>query len=134
MQESEIRRMSTGELVRRLVNNVSALVDREAELARREAREDATHVGTGAVAMILGGLMIYTALAALIVALIVALTQGMPPWAVALIAAAVFLVVGAVVAFIGYRTVRVQPLARTRRTVREDVEWVRAQMTSQAKS
>ena len=34
MQDGEIRQMSTGELVRRLVNNVSSLVDHEAELAK----------------------------------------------------------------------------------------------------
>ena len=133
MQETEFRRMGTGDLVRRLINNVSSLVDREAELAKEEVRQDAVQVGTGAGALILGGLMIYTAVATLIVALILALASALQPWAVALIVAAVFLVIGAIVAFVGYRRVQVQPLARTRQTVREDVQWVKAQMTSQAR-
>ncbi|HEX9016688.1 MAG TPA: phage holin family protein [Chloroflexota bacterium] len=133
MQDAEIRRMSTGELVRRLVNNVSGLVDREAELAKQEVKSDAVQVGSGAGILIFGGLMLYTGVAALVVTLIVALTSALQPWAVALIVAVVFLVIGAIVAFVGYRRVRVQPLARTRQTVREDVQWVRAQMTSQAR-
>jgi len=133
VQETEIRRLGTGDLVRRLINNVSSLVDREAELAKQEARQDAMKVGTGAAALILGGLMIYTAVASLIVALILALTPTLLPWAVALIVAAVFLVIGAIAAFIGYSRVKVQPLSRTRQTVREDVQWVRAQMNSQAR-
>ncbi len=133
MTDGEVRRMSTGELVRRLVNNVSSLVDREAELAKQEARADAVQIGTGAGALIFGGLMLYTGVAALIVALVIALTSALLPWAVALIVAAVFIVLGAIVAFFGYSRVKVQPLAKTRQTVREDVQWVKAQMTSQAR-
>ena len=48
VQETEFRRLGTGDLVRRLINNVSSLVDREAELAKQEVRQDAMQVGTGA--------------------------------------------------------------------------------------
>lgn len=133
MTDAEVRQMGTGELVRRLVNNVSSLVDHEAELAKQEAKQDAVHVGMGAGVLALGGLMAYTGFAALIVTIIVALTTALQPWAVALIVAVVFLVVGAILAIFGLRMVKVQPLSKTRQTVREDVQWVKAQMTSQAR-
>ena len=125
--------MSTGELVRRLINNVSALVDHEAELAKQEARKDALTYGYAAGFLAVGGLMLYTFVAALIVALVVWLASPLAPWAITLIVAGVFLVLGAILGFIGYRMVKTQPMAKTRQTVREDVQWVRAQMTSQGK-
>lgn len=133
MEKAELRRLSTGELMRRLINNMSTLVDREADLARQEVRADAVQVGTGVAALAVGGLLIYTAVVALIVALVAWLGPGLFPWAIALIVAAIFAIVGIVAALIGWRRVRVQPLVRTRQTVREDLQWVRAQMTSQAK-
>ncbi len=133
MQDSEIRQLNTGELVRRLINNMSTLVDREAGLARQEARADAIQVGIAVAGLAAAGLLIYTAVVALIVALVVGLASALYPWAAALIVAVVFAVLGIIAALIGLSRIKMRPLARTRRTVREDIQWVRAQMTSQAK-
>lgn len=133
MQESEIRQLNTGELVRRLISNMSTLVDRETDLAKQEAKSDAVQVGFAVAGLAAGGLLIYTAVVALIVALVVWLGAALYPWAVALIVAGVFAILGIVAALIGLSRVKVRPLARTRRTIKEDIQWVRAQMTSQAR-
>ena len=133
MQESEIRQLNTGELVRRLISNMSTLIDRETDLAKQEAKTDAVQVGIAVAGLAAGGLLIYTAVVALIVALVVWLGAALYPWAVALIVAGVFAILGIVAALIGLSRVKVRPLGRTRRTIREDIQWVRAQMTSQGR-
>ena len=61
----------------------------------------------------------------LFVALAFALTAWLPGWAAALIIAAVVLAVALVAAMSGWgRRVRT-PLARTRESVKEDLEWVK---------
>ena len=127
MREHTIRTLSTGELVRRLMNNVSALINREVDLAKQEARSDVRQAIGGGITLALGLLLLYTALAALIVAAILAIAPTMTPVSAALIIALVFAVLGAIIALIGWNQVKVQPLERTRETLREDVEWARSQ-------
>ncbi len=128
VSEEAIRRLNTGELVRRLVNNLSHLVDREVDLAKREALSDVIHVGAGAVLLGFALLLLYTFIAALIVAAIYAVASLAPPMSsviASLVIAGVFLVLGLIFAAVGWFVLRIRPLERTQETVREDVEWVR---------
>ncbi len=117
--------LSTLELVSRLARTASRLVTREAELAKVEARADiaatvemARRLAVAAVAGLVGVTMLFVALA-------FALTAWLPGWAAALIIAAAVLAVAAVAAMSGWgRRVRT-PLARTRESVKEDLEWVK---------
>ncbi len=128
MSEDTIRRQSTGELLRRLVDNLSALVDREVDLAKAEAKVDALRAGSGAVFLVFGLMLFYTCGAALITAAtlaVIAAVGGASPTIAALIVAGVFLVLGIVFASIGFLLARIRPLERTRETVREDIQWAR---------
>ncbi|MHB1132703.1 MAG: phage holin family protein [Chloroflexota bacterium] len=127
MREETIRRLNTGELMARLVSNVSALADRQIALAKEEAREDVTKVATGGGLLGAGVLLAYTAIPALVTAIILFLAPTLSPAWVALIVAAIFAVIGGIVAFFGYRRVKLQPLEKTRQTLKEDVEWARSQ-------
>ena len=133
MQQENVRRMGTGELLRRLINNVSELVDREVVLAKEEAKADAIQMGSGAGVLVVGGLFLFSTVAALITAAVIALFSALEPWAIALIVAGVFAVLGAILAFIGYRRVKVEPLAKTRQSLKEDVEWAKTQVRSPAR-
>lgn len=133
IQDEAVRRLGTGDLLRRLVNNISAIVDREVELAKEEAKSEAITVGTGTGLLALGGLMIYTVLPAIVVAIIYAINPTLPPVTVALITAAVFLVLGAILALVGWNMVKVKPMERTRESVKEDIQWARSRMTSQGR-
>jgi len=122
---ARLSELSTLELVSRLARTASRLVTREAELAKVEARADiaatvemARRLAVAAAAGLVGVTM-------LLVALAFALTAWLPGWAAALIIAAVVLAVAAVAAMSGWsRRVRT-PLARTRESVKEDLEWVK---------
>lgn len=130
MQAETVRSMNTGELVRRLVSNLSTLVDRQADLVREEARRDATQAAVGAAALGAGLLLIYTAVVALIGALVIWLAPNWSPAVIALVVAGVFAVLGIIAALVGRSRLQVRPLERTRETVRENLEWARSQMTS----
>lgn len=130
MREETIRRLNTGELISNLVNNISAIFDREISLAKAEARADVRQAISGGAALAIGLLFVYTAVPALVTAAILALWPTLSPPMVALIVAALFAVIGAIVAYIGWNRVRIQPLERTRETLKEDVEWARNQTTS----
>jgi hypothetical protein len=122
---ARLSELSTLELVSRFVRTASHLIQRETELAKVEARADiaatvemARRLAVAAVAGLVGVTMLFVALA-------FALTAWLPGWAAALIIAAVVLAVAAVAAMSGWgRRVRM-PLARTRESVKEDLEWVK---------
>jgi uncharacterized membrane protein YqjE len=133
LQGETIRTLSTGELIRRLSNNVSGIVDREITLAKEEAREDARQVGVGAGLLVAGGLFLYTALVGLVIAAIYAISPEISPVTAALVVTAIFAVLGVIFALVGRSRLQVQPLERTRETLKEDVEWARHQATSRGK-
>ncbi len=130
MQAETIRRLSTGELIARLVDNVSGIFDREIALAKEEARQDARQAIVGGAALAIGGILLYTVVPAVITAIVLAIWPTLNPVWIALIVAAFFLVVGAIVAIYGWMNVKMQPLERTRDTLKEDVEWAKRQTTS----
>jgi len=117
--------LSTRDLVTDITRKVSLLVRKEVELARAEVKADfqaelsmVTTMAAGVVAALLG-------LNALLVAVILALAMRMPGWAAALVVAGVMLLVAVVLGFIGWSRRVTTPLAMTRKTLREDVQWAK---------
>jgi hypothetical protein len=92
-------RRSVPVLLRSLVDEVSQLLRSEMQLARAETRENLSRAGDGVMKMVAGGLLGFAALIVLLQALVIALSNLMPPgWAA--------LLVGLVVAVIGYAMLR----------------------------
>jgi Protein of unknown function (DUF1469). len=119
------RLLSTGQLVRRIVETGSLLVEKEVELAREELKADvkaelggAAFLGVAFVAAVTGGILI-------VMAGVFVLGRWMPPWVAALGVAAFALGVAAGLAFVGWGRVARVPLEVTRKTVREDWQWVK---------
>ena len=117
--------VSTLELVSRVIRTASRLVKREAELATVEARADlastvamAKRLAVAAVAGVVG-------LTLLLVALAFALTAWLPGWLAALLVAAAVLAVAAGAGMAGWSRRVTSPLARTRESVKEDLQWVK---------
>ncbi|MHB1414804.1 MAG: phage holin family protein [Chloroflexota bacterium] len=133
MQEAEIRRLSTQDLIRRLITNITALVDREITLAKAEGRNEAIQIGTGATLAIIGALFLFSIMPAIVIVVIYAIAPGLALWAGFLIAAGVYLIIGGTLALIGYTMVNRRPLPRTRETLREDVRWAQSQTRSSAR-
>jgi hypothetical protein len=117
--------LSTRELVAEITGKVSLLVKKEVELAKTELKANAEAelamvkaLAAGAVAALLG-------LNTLLVAVVLALAMKMPGWLAALIVGGVVLVVGVVLGYLGWNWRVTTPLAVTRKTIREDVQWAK---------
>jgi hypothetical protein len=115
--------LSTVQLVKDITSEVAHLTRKQFELARTELRAELK-----AEAITVGGLGI-AALAGLatvnllLVTAVFALAQSMSGWLAGLMVSALTLVIGGIVAVLAWnRRVR-SPLARTRRTLTEDIQW-----------
>jgi uncharacterized membrane protein YqjE len=122
-----VQDLSTRDLIGSFLGKATLLIKTEAELAKAEIKADLqSHlamVKNFAIALVCGLL----ALNMLLVALVFGLTVWMPGWLAALITAAVLLVLGAVIGYIGWSR-RVTPLAVTRKTLKEDVQWAKERL------
>jgi uncharacterized membrane protein YqjE len=127
------REHSLAELLKRLSAETTQLVHQELDLAKAELTQKGRQAGSGvglfgsAAALGLG------ALGALTACIILALNAALPAWLAALIVAAVYGVIAAVLAVQGRdRVKQVTPLApeQTIETVKEDVEWAKTQTRS----
>jgi len=118
------------DLVRSIAADTGELVRKEVELAKAELTEAVLSRLKAAIALAVAGIMALmgAVFAALAVAAAVALV--LPAWASALIVAGGFLLVATVAGLVGMRRMRRPSLApeRTKRSIKEDVAWARAQL------
>jgi hypothetical protein len=121
---------STIELVRAIAQDSSLLVRKELELARLELTEAAMARAKGAAAFGAASAMGFLALIFLSVAGAVALDIVLPRWAAWLIVGGAFLVLAGGAAMFGLRRMKRPSMKpeETVRTVKEDVQWARAQL------
>lgn len=132
-QQSDLRRQSTGDLVRQLSAQTSDLVRKELDLAKAEMTEKGKKAGIGAGMFGGAGVVGLLALGALTAAIILALTEFLSPWLAALIVAVVYGAIAGVLALQGRDRVReATPPApeQTLETVKEDVAWAKSQAKS----
>lgn len=123
-----VRRMDSPELLRRLLNDVSGMVDKEVALAKAEVRETAGLTVRGVVKVAIGAALAAGALFSLLVAGILALAMLVPGWVAGLIAFGVLMVSSAIFLFTGKDelvSLRRHLFKRTRQSLREDIEWAR---------
>jgi len=121
---------STGQLVRDIAADTSTLVRKEVELAKQEVLEAVTARLLAAGMLAGAGLFALFMLLFLALAAAAALSQVVPAWAAALIVAGGFLLLAVPAGLLGVRRLKAPPLKpeETVRTVKEDVEWARAQL------
>jgi uncharacterized membrane protein YqjE len=121
---------STIELVRAIAQDSSTLVRQELQLARQEVTEAVKAKAMGAGALAAAGAMGLLALIFLAVAAAVALDLVLPRWAAWLIVGGAFLVLAGGAAMFGMRKMKRPSMKpeETVRTVKEDVEWAKAQL------
>jgi uncharacterized membrane protein YbhN (UPF0104 family) len=128
VDDLEARSLSTRQLLGRIVEVGSLLVTKEVELARAEIKAE---IGAE---LDMVKLLIAAAVAALfginmlLIAAVFALALWLPPWLAAVGFAGLMLAAAVVVGLIGWsRRVR-SPLAVTRKTVKEDLQWARERL------
>jgi uncharacterized membrane protein YqjE len=127
------RDQSLPELLKRLSAETTQLVHQELDLAKVELTQKGRQAGAGAGLFGSAAALALGALGALTACIILALDAALPAWLAALIVAAVYGVIAAVLAVQGRdRVKQVTPLApeQTIETVKEDVEWAKTQTRS----
>jgi uncharacterized membrane protein YqjE len=129
---SESRNSSTAELVKQLSGQLSLLIRKELDLAKAELTEKGKAAGVGAGMFGGAGVVALLALGALTAAVILLLDKGMEAWLAALIVAALYGAIAAVLALVGRDRVRegMPPAEQTIETVKEDVQWAKSQAKS----
>lgn len=123
-----IHHLSTIELVKQITSDVSHLAQKQVELAKAELKADLK-----SEVVMVGGLSVAAATALctlnlLLVTVVLALTTVMPGWQAGLLVSAATLVVTAVVALLAWSKRVRSPMARTKRTLREDVQWTKERL------
>ena len=115
----------TVDLLRRVVADARELVQKELALAKAELREDKAHelrMAKGLAVGVAGGL---ATLDLLLVSAVLALAQRLPGWIAALVIAAPVAIAATIAGVVGW-SLRVRtPLEKTRKTLEEDVRWMR---------
>lgn len=110
------------ELARMAVDDTIRLVQQEIQLAKIELREMLTSNIRGAIFLAAAGLFGLL----FIVMLLVALVEWIPNHTLAaLVTAAVFLVVTAILVFSGIKSLKIGAPPKTMTTLKEDAEWAR---------
>jgi uncharacterized membrane protein YqjE len=128
-----LRDRPTGELLKQLTDQTTALVRQEIELAKLELREKGRKAGVGAGMFGGAGLFGVYAFGALTACIILALATFRPGWLAALIVAVAYGGVAGVLALRGKARVReAGPLMPEQAvdTTKEDVRWVKTQAQS----
>jgi membrane protein len=118
---------STPGLIMSIAGDTSALVRKEMELARQEMVESVTARIKSVVSLAVAGVLGLFAVGWLASTLATALDGVLVPWASRLIVAGIFLLLAGVAIVLG-RGKKKGPLEETKRTIKEDMEWARAQL------
>jgi len=122
---------SVGQLVRDIATGARALVQEEMVLARMEASRTVQSRAKGAIALGVAGGAGFLAVIFGGFAAAAALARSLPDWAAFLIVMGGFLLVALLSAAVGIlRMRRPRPMEETKRTLKEDAEWAKAQLTS----
>jgi hypothetical protein len=126
--DSETQSLSTRQLLARLIETVSLLVAKEVELARAEIKADLKAELSMVTLLVAAGVVAVFSVNMLLVSAVFALTVWMPGWLAALAVAALLLAIGGVLALVGWQRRVSAPLAVTRQTVKEDVQWAKERL------
>jgi len=120
---------SLGQVVSDLSSDLSTLMKQEVQLAKVELKEEVSKVGKGAGMLGGAGFAGWFVLLFLSLALTFLLDNWLPIEVAALITAGIWGVIAAVLAVIGRKELQeANPqLPQTQQTLKEDVQWARAQ-------
>lgn len=94
-----------GELVGTLTQQLTNLIKGEIELVKAQVAEKGQKFGIGIGLFVGAGVMAFFALAVLITTVILALANAVPAWLAALIVAVALLILAALLAFVGKKSI-----------------------------
>ena len=128
MQEEKDDR-SIGELIAELSRETTTLVRQEFQLAKVEMSQKASRAGKNVGFLVVGGVVAYTGVLAIVAAVIIVLGGVIPLWLSALVVGLVIAAVGLFLVVKCANTLRQEDPAprETIETLKEDKEWLRDQ-------
>jgi hypothetical protein len=126
--DHEARTLSTRELLGRVLKLGSLLVSKEVELARAEIKADLAAELDMVKLLLAGAVTAVFGVNLLLVSAVFALADWLPGWLASLGLAALLLAVGGVLGLVGWRRRVSSPLAMTRKTVKEDMQWAKERL------
>jgi hypothetical protein len=130
LHQAPLQARSTRELVTELARKAGELARKEVALVKSEAKEDLRAEIKMASGLGVAGVCALLTLQMLLVALAFGLSEAgiLSGWLAALVIAAVVLAIGTIVGLIGWGKRVRTPLSATRRSVEENVRWVKERM------
>ena len=108
-----------------IAGNVQHIIRGELRLAKAEISDDLQKVKRGALLIAIGALVGIGAIGVAFLAAVYALSLVLPPWAAALIVAAVAGGTAAALAMSGMKQMKDLGLPRTAATIQENVQWAK---------
>jgi hypothetical protein len=125
---NDARRLTTRELIDRIMHTGAQLVAVEIDLARAEGKANLTAAFATVKLLVVAGVLGLAGVNLLLVAGVLALAHVMPGWLAALLLGGMILVISAMVGYIGWQRRVTRPLAVTRKTVTEDIQWAKERL------
>jgi uncharacterized membrane protein YqjE len=116
--------LPSGQLMAETAREAISLIKSQIELAKAELKQDLQSEAKAARGLSVAAVCALMMLNMLLVAGAFALVSVMPAWAAALVIAGVVAVAGVIAGLFGWKHVKV-PLVRTRKSLEEDVRWVK---------
>ena len=117
-----------GELFSEMTQNLGTLLRQEVELAKTEAKEEASAAGKAAAMLVVGAVAAVLALAFLSAGLAWLLDNVMGSALAFALVGAAWVVIAAVLVAVGRRRLsEIGTLPETKQSIKEDVEWAKAQ-------
>ena len=125
--------LTMGQLVGLLSEQTSKLVRAEIELAKAELTAKAQRLAVGVGLFVVAALLAFFALATLIAAAVLGLSEAVAPWLAALLVMVVLLIITGILVLVGRRSVNAAMPAQPDRAVanvRDDVQAVKEGLRS----
>ena len=118
---------SIGDVLGDLFHDGSELIRQEIELAKTEMRENVSTLMRDGIGIVIGGVVAFVGLFALVAAAILALGLVLPYWASALIVGGVLVLIGMIMVMSNLQGIKKNGLAptKTMETIKEDARMVR---------
>jgi hypothetical protein len=122
------RALSVGSLITEIMGKVTLLAKKEIELAKVEVKADIESELATAKGLATAALVTVLGLNTLLVALVFALATVMPGWLAGLLLGGGLTMIGAILGYVSWTRRVTTPLALTRKTIREDTQWVKERL------
>jgi hypothetical protein len=120
-----VHSVPTRDLVSGIVSKATLLARKEVELVKAEIKADLqTHISM-VKSLAIAALFAVLGLNVLLVAAVFALAPYVAPWLAALVLGGALVAAGVVLGYVGWARRVVNPLALTRKTLREDLQWAK---------